>query len=234
MAFAQPVEVAAAPDPRLVYSNKSPSWLGAVGKLYVPGIKYEQGHGTHHRENCSATLVTDRPRASADTIITAWHCIEHYKDLSKPITFTIFPGSMTTMSFDAYRLEDGGAMTADWAILKLIQPIPVTTVTALITHSDRADPRRPVLMAGYSADNGMGNGGGHLTYDPSCTIVRQQFHRSDSNCRAFRGASGGAVIQVSAQGEPLLSGVISQGNGTDLSIFVPVAGFRRAINRSLQ
>ena len=39
-----------------------------------------------------------------------------------------------------------------------------------------------------------------------------------------------AVVQVSAAGTPLLSGVISQGDGSGLSTYVPVNAFRSAIN----
>jgi hypothetical protein len=51
---------------------------------------------------------------------------------------------------------------------------------------------------------------------------------------AHKGASGGAVIQLSDSAEPLMSGVISQGNGEGRSTFVPVSGFRSAIHLYLQ
>jgi hypothetical protein len=51
---------------------------------------------------------------------------------------------------------------------------------------------------------------------------------------AHKGASGGAVIQLSDSAEPLMCGVISQGNGLGRSTFVPVSGFRNAINLYLK
>ena len=224
----------AAPDARQVYSSDSPDWLRAVGKLQVPGDKYHNGRRSHHREDCSATLVARPASTRADTIITAWHCLEFYHDLSKPITFTLLslPGGM--IASEAYRLADGGGMHADWAILRLYKAVPVKQVAALRIHPERADPGRPITMAGYSRDSGMGNKGQHLTFDPACTITHQTNVISDSNCTAHKGSSGGAVIQVSTEGEPRVCGVISQGDGIGLSTFVPISGFRNAINLHLR
>ncbi|MDP4918196.1 MAG: hypothetical protein NWR12_10785, partial [Haliea sp.] len=54
-----------------------------------------------------------------------------------------------------------------------------------------------------------------------------------TNCTAHKGASGGAVIQLGAQGEPLLSGIISEGDGAQDSRFVPVAVMRAAAQRAI-
>ena len=223
-------------DSREVFHQASPSWLRAVGKLHVPGIKYERGHQRNHREDCSATLITNHrqvSKAGANTIITAWHCLEFYNDLSKTITFTLLDGTGDSFSTEAYRLADGGGMDADWAVLRLIDTVPTSQVSALIIHPDRADSQRPIIMAGYSKNSP----GERLSYDPDCSITFQSTHGKDSsasNCKALKGASGGAVVQLSIQGEPLLAGVISQGNGEDLSLFVPVMNFRSAIQASLR
>ncbi len=222
------------PDNRQVYSTNAPDWLRAVGKLQVPGDKYHDGRRSHHREDCSATLVARHPDTRADTIITAWHCLEFYNDLSRPITFTLLPGPQGNIASEAYRLADGGGMHADWAILRLYKAVPAHQVAALGIHPERADPDRPITMAGYSRDSGMGNNGEHLTFDPACTITHQAPGVSDSNCTANKGSSGGPVIQVSTTGEPRVCGVISQGNGVGLSTFVPVSGFRNAINLHLR
>jgi hypothetical protein len=88
-------------------------------------------------------------------------------------------------------------------------------------------------MAGYSRDQGIGEGGRRLSFDPACLITARAPASSASNCRAHKGASGGAVMQLSAAGTPLLSGVISEGDGAGLSTFVPVAAFRSAISLHL-
>jgi hypothetical protein len=89
-------------------------------------------------------------------------------------------------------------------------------------------------MAGYSRDSGIGDSGQVLTFDPACVIQHQQRSLGDTNCLAHKGASGGAVIQLSNNTEPLMCGVISQGNGEGRSTFVPVSGFRNAINLYLK
>jgi len=221
---------------REVFMSTSPLWLLAVGKLEVPGIKFERGYQRNHRENCSATLVTKSAGNRADTIITAWHCLEFYTDLSKTITFTLFNGHKRSFSTEAYRLVDGGGMDADWAVMRLRQSVPASVAPALKLHPEKANAKRPITMAGYSNDSLSGGTGDHLSYDPACTITRQAAARgrSESNCAAMKGASGGAVIQLSADGEPLLAGVISQGNGRDFSVFVPVEDFRKAIIADLR
>lgn len=214
----------------------SPTWLGAVGKLHVPGVRYEGGHQLNHRENCSATLVASPGQANeavANTIITAWHCLEFYNDLSKTITFTLFYGTANSFSTEAYRLADGGGLGADWAVMRLIDTVPTSRVSALAIHPDRADRQRPIIMAGYS----INSPDQRLSYDPHCSITFPYSpgkETSESNCKALKGASGGAVVQLSSEGEPLLAGVISQGNSQDRSLFVPVDTFRSAIQASLR
>lgn len=220
-------------DSREAYSSASPAWLRAVGKLHVPGSRYRAGRREHLQENCSATLVVSGLRQRADTIITAWHCLADYDDLSKPITFTLLPELPGALERQAYRLADGGGMHADWAILRLYQPIAAHEVQALAVYQGRASSGRDISMAGYSRDAGMGAGGARLTFDRHCRITEQAAAASHSDCFAHKGASGGAVVQISAEGLALFSGVISQGNGAGFSTFVPVTSFRSAIARHL-
>ena len=226
-------EADSANDSRQVYNNKAPTWLRAVGKLDVPGSIYSEGRRSHLREDCSATLVSKLPGRPADTIVTAWHCLANYNDLSKPITFTLLPGGPDAQVREAYRLSDGGGMHADWAILRLYQPISAATATTLTIDPGRADPARAISMAGYSKDPGVGNYGNRLSFDPACLITEQVAKASTSNCLAHKGASGGAVVQLSTSGLPRLSGVISQGDGLGVSTYVPVAAFRKAIKQHL-
>ena len=227
---------ALATDSRQTFTHDSPTWLRAIGRLEVPGTKYERGLPRNHWENCSATLVSRSSARSANTIITAWHCLEFYRDLSKTITFTLLHGTEQSFSIAATRLADGGGMHADWAVLRLLDPVPADQVAGLSVHPGRADRARTITMAGYSRDDHANPRGQRLSYDSACAITGQSHipGNSESNCTALKGASGGAVVQLSQQGEPLLAGVISQGNGSDLSIFVPVADFRTAIMANLR
>ena len=81
-----------AADPREVWDGQSRPWLASVGKLTVPGTRIEDGYNRHYIEDCSATLVRSPGAASADVIVTAWHCLADYRDLSKPILFTLRAG----------------------------------------------------------------------------------------------------------------------------------------------
>ncbi len=221
-------------DSQQVFSASSSPWLHAVGKLQVPGQRNQNGHRSHYLEDCSATLVSRDTRSDADIIITAWHCLEFYRDLTKPIVFTAVAISGESVRREARRLADGGGMHADWAILRLRRKISSGQIIALDIHPHIADSDRPIIMAGYSSDNGVSNSGDILTFDPACIIYQQQPHLGDTDCMAQKGASGGAVIQLSNNAEPLMCGVISQGNGEDHSTFVPVNIFRSAINLYLK
>jgi trypsin-like peptidase len=221
---------AGAADARQVFSGDTHNWLRAVGKLQVPGQRYREGRRSHYVEDCSATLVSRPGRSSADTIITAWHCLEWYNDLSKPITFTAVAISGELVQREAYRLKDGGGMHADWAILRLRNAVHGRDIAALLVHPENADPHKSVTMAGFSKDDGLGAGGLVLTFDADCSITTQKRGFGDTDCTAFKGASGGAVLQQWSEEEPRLCGVISQGNGAGRSTFVPVSGFRNALN----
>ena len=221
-------------DGREIYSSEAPGWLRAVGKLEIPGIKMVQGRRNHYREDCSATLVARPSARQADTLVTAWHCLEFHRDLSQPIVFTLLPGTRQSISGEAYRLADGGGMHADWALLRLYRAVPRTQVDAVTINPLQADPGRPVTMAGYSRDAIKGAGGERLTFDARCTITAQSRTGSDTDCTAHKGASGGAVVQSSHQGKPLFTGVISRGDSAGLSIYMPVTGFRNALQLHLR
>ncbi|MEZ5556643.1 serine protease [Haliea sp.] len=220
---------AAGEDPRQQLSGQSPRWLSAIGQLSVPGLKTEQGHATHHTERCSATLIAADEAPEADLIVTAWHCLEAYRDLSKRITFTLLPGSPAPRIISARPVADGGSMAADWALLRLTEAVARADIPALALHPGLADTEKTVLMAGYSRDTGVGAGGRILSYDPTCRITRSNAALGYSDCRAHKGASGGAVIQLNDDGEPLLSGIISEGDGLQDSRFVPIAAVRNAL-----
>ncbi|TXS95470.1 S1 family peptidase [Parahaliea maris] len=217
-------------DPRQTFqAGVSPDWLRAVGRLTVPGIRYEEGRRRHHTERCSATLVRGASDRAADTIVTAWHCVEYYEDLSQRILFQVVDADDQPVEIEARQVADGGDIDADWAILKLQRPVPRGEAPALEVGA--VADKEPLLMAGYSRDTGLGKGGTRLTYDPQCRVTGGEpgSGYTDSDCKAYKGASGGAVIQLSRDGTPSLAGVISQGDGDGLSRYIPVGIFRSAL-----
>jgi Trypsin len=219
-------------DPRVIFGQQSPAWLRAVGKLEVPGIRYKDGRREHYLEDCSATLIAPSNAGAADTIITAWHCLEYYQDLSRVITFTLVTENPDeSLAIEAIRLADGGGIFADWAIMRLRQPVPAQTIQAMEVAAAPANDSEKIIMAGYSRD--LGEGGRQLSYDPDCRITGRSTEGTDSNCAAQQGASGGAVIQFNSDGVPQLLGVVSQGDGARFSTFVPVSRFRSATLRFL-
>lgn len=220
---------AVATDDRRVRVDDSPRWLFAVGKLEVPGTRFVDGRRQHHIEDCSATLLPSPSGDRADTLVTAWHCLDQYRDFSKPLVVTFESDSGEPVARTAYRLTSGGGMHADWALLRLFQPLPAATVPALPVHPGRAAPDLPLVMAGFSGDPGLGARGARLTFDPGCHVTGRQRHATGTDCLAFKGASGGAVVQLTADGQAMLAGVVSEGDGSGYSSFVPVERFRSAL-----
>lgn len=231
-AAATPAAAQGSTDPRQPFqAGVSPDWLRAVGRLTVPGIRYEDGRRRHHTERCSATLVRGKSDRQADTIVTAWHCVEYYEDLSQRILFRVLDADSRPLEIEARRIADGGDIDADWAILKLQRPVTRGEVPALEVGA--VAQQETLLMAGYSRDTGLGAGGRQLTYDPQCRVTNREPGYTDSDCKAYKGASGGAVIQLAGDGSPLLAGVISQGDGERLSRYIPIGMFRAALLANL-
>lgn len=220
-------------DKRLQRDAAAPRWLDAVGKLEVPTIKYEEGRRKHHREDCSATLIANRAGRYADSIVTAWHCLEAYSDLSKPIVFTLEPWGKQPLTLTARRLADGGHIDADWAILRLERAVPTSEVRGLVISRSTLPEHTVLQMAGYSGDPGLGRNGRQLTYDPDCRATTTTTRFVSTDCLAYKGASGGAVVSMDNSGEVLLRGIISQGDSDRLSIYVPTARFIGEINHLL-
>ena len=98
-------------------------------------------------------------------------------------------------------------------------------------HTPNAYPGRPVTMAGYSRHDAVDQRGRVLTFDADWAIIGQQ---AETDCAAFKGASGGAVVNLSGVGEPLLCGVSSQGDGAGRSLYAPIHNFRNLLIRHLR
>jgi len=216
-----------------VYKGGDPAWLGAVGKLKVSSQKYQQGHRRHYTEDCSATLVSPKAERDADILVSAWHCFEYYRDLSRSIEFSLPQAAGQTITRRAQLMTSGGDMQADWAILRLDSPIPYELAKALLPHPQPSTPHHAISIAGFSRDGGLGQNGAVLTYHDNCTITRHSNHLRYSDCLAFKGASGGSVV-TQFSGKHYLAGVISAGNGGDTSVLTPLSGFDSTLRRYLR
>lgn len=206
-------------DPRQVYGADSPTWLQAVGKLTVPGYKYKNGDRHHHDQHCTATLVTE------DIILSGWHCLEYYTDLSKDIVFTL-PGAKTDVKRTARHLADGGGMHADWLLLKLNKPVNRRVAAAVpVSTLNIVEPGTQALtLAGYSRDSGLGFQGQRLSYHADCKILQNESYRVATNCVAFKGSSGGPVVHSQT-----IVGVVSAGDSEQLSYYTPSKSFISAV-----
>lgn len=217
-------------DPRQVKNPSAPTWLNAVGKLNIPSQSVTNGNTEHYIEHCSATLIADNPKLGANTILTAWHCLEGYSDLSREISFTLFHGESSATNRIARQLSSGGDLDRDWAILRLNKPIPSSLVKPIIINSSKRDSsgHSTMTMAGYSRDPGLGQKGEALTYHAGCQSGEEIGQQLSSNCLVYSGASGGPVVISSYQNNSFqhrLAGVISQGNGVDITTYVPDTAF---------
>lgn len=206
--------------------------LRSVGRLLVPGVRYRQGHAEHFDERCSATLVSNRrDEARSDLILSAWHCIEHYRDLSRRLVYESSQG----IRKEARILASGEGMHADWLLLRLAEPMIHPTYIGLgpSTSKDQSKigaPRRnaalqPLMMAGYP--RAAGTDLRVLETAVGCMGTGRDGLDISSNCVLQKGASGGAVFAFG--GAYAFLGVVSRGDGESQSIYVPLERFRRQI-----
>ncbi len=220
-------------DPRLPGQRAdAPRWTWAVGNLSVSGQKYAGKQRRFHVENCSATLIAQPQKKQARHIVSAWHCFEHYRDLTHPIVFTLPTAAGKPLQRSARLLGSGGDMRSDWAILELSEPITAQHAPALPVLPQTTDTDA-ITLAGFSRDDGLGRSGEQLSYHSNCRILSRQGNVWRSNCLAFKGASGGAVVQIN-EGTAYLVGVVSAGNGEDVSLFIPVRVFRQELRRLMR
>ena len=198
--------------------------LNAVGQLLVPGTRFEEGRRRHYDERCSATLVSASIADRSTWLLTAWHCLEYYRDLSRDITYIHSDGGSAT----AREVASGGGMHADWALLQLDVALPHPTAL----RPTAVEPGMSIVLAGYSKQQPM-PANLPLQVDRSCVIVASEGPDLASDCRARQGASGGAVFASKQAGGHYL-GVVSRGDGTELSIFVPLRRLEKALRRHLE
>jgi hypothetical protein len=218
-------------DPRRLHDASAPSWLASVGKLTVPGQKWEDGENRHYEENCSGMLLTTtRPgdragsRHSARYVLSAWHCLEYYHDLSMAISFSL---PDTAIQRQAAVVISGGSMAADWALLRLDQAISVADPVVLWTEPAIAGATM-LTSAGYSRDLAAADGGRLLSYHPLCSVTATAPALVTTDCRAAKGASGGPMVTM-INGEARVLGVLSSGDGEQVSLYIPSAQFARRV-----
>jgi hypothetical protein len=200
---------------RRIYAADAPASLRAIGRLTVPGHDRVDGRRRQRDEHCSATLV------SARLVLTAWHCMSHYEDLSRDPVF-ILPLSPRPERVPARLAASGGGMHADWALLRLARPL--TGVAPLLVSQPTALQATPVMIAGYARDDGLGAGGTRLTWQDACGVLAADSGQFSTDCVTFQGASGGPVL---AGGNVV--GVISRGDSETRTYFVPGRAFFSAV-----
>ena len=220
-------------DDQVTLDATGPQWMQAIGKLRVPGSQWREGRTIYQVEDCSATLIARRASLHSSTILTAWHCLEFYNDLSKPITFTLSAGGRQSIEREAYPVASGGSMTQDWALLRLDKPVSADRIPGLPVITQPADQAQDIVMAGYSRDEAVDQGTQQLTYDPACRVLEADAALASTDCFARKGASGGPVIQTQDL-MPAVYGVISQGDGEGFSTFIPARNFRAALRQHLR
>ena len=217
-------------DSRQVYSADSPQWMLAIGKLDVPGQKWENADTLHIDEHCTATLLSSASNRDGRYILSAWHCLEYYRDLSQPILFSLPLAGITR---EATIVASGGGMDADWALLRLRAAVPREKVVPLPAYAaTEGDATATITMAGYSSDAKLGRGGAVLTYDTRCRELETSHTLVTTNCTVFKGASGGPVVAGVGDTMQLL-GVVSVGDSDKLSLYVPTRVFRSVLRQYL-
>jgi len=207
-------------DPRLLARDHPADWQRAIVKLRIPVGRTVEGQRRTFIEDCTGTIVSITP----PQVLSAWHCFDGYDDLSRP------PQMLLAGNWEDTRLiASGGSMAADWALLSFrpglldshkLSALPVTAAPLF--------PGVPLILAGFSSDPGLGEGGEVLTYHAGCTVDRVEHHRVASSCVAYRGASGGPALQ-SIDGEMTVTGVLSGKGGNGTRFLVPARLFVRAV-----
>jgi len=200
-----------AADNRLTASEHPAPWQAAIVKINVPVTRWIDGRQKHMNEECSGTLVQGRQ----PLILTAWHCFDGYRDLSKPPRF-LWRGQWRQLRL----LSHGGSMQADWALLE-IPELKLENAVILPVLLKENTSNASLLLAGYSRDTGLGQGGNELTFEQDCLLLSTGDAWHSTQCTAFKGASGGPVLSV-LQGQHYVVGIISARDEAGITLFTPV------------
>jgi hypothetical protein len=210
-------------DDRLRAVDHPAPWQDALVKLTIPVKRWHAGEQRHFIEDCTGTQIAGR---RGTVILTAWHCVDGFTDLTKVITATTRQGRV----LEARVFASGASMASDWEILQIIDDDrPSAQKIQLKLAKTSSIMGANILMAGYSGDPKLGDSGTALTYDPNCQIGKMSEFAGaiPTNCTAFKGASGGPTL-ILENGEYKVLGVISAGDEEGLSLFAPITPAARA------
>lgn len=203
---------------RQIFEGDYPADLQAVGRLLVPSQRGDQ----HFIEYCTATVVTGAPSKTVRYLLSAWHCLENYRNTGLPIRFESNLGDF----YQVYPLLDGGSMAADWVLLTFGEARSLPALR--LANHQNATTDSPVLLAGYSRDAGLGGGGDNMTFTENCPLLDMDSGQQVVAASAYKGASGGPVLR---NGE--IVGVISRGDNQRRVFFVPLSQFGEQVRRRL-
>jgi hypothetical protein len=152
-------------------------------------------------------------------VLSAWHCLDGYQSLLKPIQLRMSGLSSPT---PVQLLATGGSMEQDWAVLQPTAPIAGTSWIPLSTQPLSHDIA--VLAAGFTEyttpldENPLPRS---LVTHRACRITNSNQIPVASDCVAKQGASGGAILRRTQTGSLRLIGIISAGDGESVSLFYP-------------
>ena len=213
-------------DPRTPLPTHTRPWHEAIGHLQVPITRFEGGRRRHFTEHCSATSVTPGPHP---IFVTAWHCLDGYDALLRPMLMTIGQREPVPMRV----LASGGSMSADWALLRTDEPIEHLhwiPLSADPLHIGTKISAAGIASIEISSDQRARTPSTQrrLLIHAECEVTDAYSNNGISNCVARPGASGGAILSRTDSGSVRLSGVISAGDGESVVLYYPAdALFRR-------
>ena len=181
-----------------------------IAVIDVPSEKRESGQSRHYTERCSGTLLQGVEPNHPKLLMTAWHCIEHYADLSKTIEVRFPHAAEKARSYPARVYRSGTSINSDWALLKLTSPVQDPKLKGLpLAHPWENEKATALGFAG-----GLEQGRSALSFDPRCVWISSNRWES---CQSSKGSSGGALVQVRSD-QAYLVGVISQGDSDELTL----------------
>jgi secreted trypsin-like serine protease len=197
------------------FDANAPVWMKNVANIEVPAIKFEHGRARHYTEYCSGTLLQNPKTLKPRFVISAWHCVEHYQDLSRDIIVGFPHFQSNHADYTARLIDSGGGISNDWAVLELSNGPSAEELEGLsLLATDKA---KPATAAGFAL--ALPKGRQRLSFDDSC---RASGDVQWVQCTTSKGASGGPIVQTQGARSGIV-GVISQGDSQAFTISYPSA-----------
>ena len=211
-------------DPRTPLPAHTRPWHEAIGHLQVPITRFEAAVD-------ATSPNTARPPAFTRThpiFVTAWHCLDGYDALLRPMLLTIGQREPVPMRV----LASGGSMSADWALLRTNEPvedlhwIPLSADPLHIGTKISAAGIAPIEISSDQRARTPSTQR-RLLIHAECEVTDAYSNNGISNCVARPGASGGAILSRTHSGSVRLSGVISAAMASVVLYYPADALFRR-------